>query len=220
MVSQQWLSRKGEVSRLHLSLTTVHTGPYTAVRWISSRGMAHEASETKPSQEGVGQRTGKHGATDWPTRAACTAGDTRGQVFGDAEWRSGAITAPTGSLSPGSPETPQVSRGKADCLYRAPVGLTARSLMTLDFAVTGPLVPPGLLHASFRPCLAATLLRFPSPSPSPGKSFAVTGLDRGLPPPSCRSCSAHKREGGTRGATLFQQSNQGGGDLAERSRPA
>jgi hypothetical protein len=54
-------------------------------------------------------------------------------------------------------------------------------LMNMDFVVTGPLVPHGhasypvlvhrlvhLLHASFRPRLAATPLRFANPSPPSG----------------------------------------------------
>jgi hypothetical protein len=66
--------------------------------------------------------------------------------------------------------------------------------MAADFAIIGSLVQPGrprihraatLLHASFRPRLATTPLRFANPSPP---------LDEGLPPPSCRSCSAHRNE--------------------------
>ena len=62
-----------------------------------------------------------------------------------------------------------------------PPNLPPRSLMTVDFAITCSLVRPGrprypvfvhraaaLLHAFFRPHLAATPLRFASPSPSSG----------------------------------------------------
>jgi hypothetical protein len=45
-----------------------------------------------------------------------------------------------------------------------------------------------LIHASFRPRLATTPLRFSSPSPPPG--WAGDFL-----PPSCRTCSAHKENG-------------------------
>src|SRR5262249_21955602 len=59
--------------------------------------------------------------------------------------------------------------------------LPPRSLMTLDFAIVGSLVRPGrprypvlvhraaaLLHASFRPHLTVTPLRFADPSPPSG----------------------------------------------------
>ncbi len=62
-----------------------------------------------------------------------------------------------------------------------PPDLPPRSLMTVDFAITCSLVRPGrprypvlvhraaaLLHASFRPRLAATPLRFANPSPPSG----------------------------------------------------
>jgi len=62
-----------------------------------------------------------------------------------------------------------------------PPDLPPRSLMTLDFAITCPLVRPGrplypvlvhraaaLLHASFRPHLVVTPLRFANPSPPSG----------------------------------------------------
>src|SRR5215207_6492872 len=62
-----------------------------------------------------------------------------------------------------------------------PPNLPPRSLMTVDFAITCPLVRPGrprypvfvdraaaLLHASFRPHLAMTPLRFANPSPPSG----------------------------------------------------
>src|SRR6058998_2243228 len=42
-----------------------------------------------------------------------------------------------------------------------------------------------LIHASFRPRLATTPLRFSSPSPPPGWA-------EDFHPPSCRTCSAHK----------------------------
>src|SRR6202521_3227155 len=73
-----------------------------------------------------------------------------------------------------------------------PPNLPPRSLMTVDFAITCPLVRPGrprypvfvhraaaLLHASFRPHLAMTPLRFASPSPSSGwtEDFHLQAVD-------------------------------------------
>jgi|SRR5579864_147696 len=55
-----------------------------------------------------------------------------------------------------------------------------------------------LIHASFRPRLTTTPLRFSSPSPS-------TRLGRGLSPPSCRTCSAHKEKDGRFLARLCPQ---------------
>jgi hypothetical protein len=73
-----------------------------------------------------------------------------------------------------------------------PPNLPPRSLMTMDFAIRCSLVRPGrprypvlvhraaaLLHASFRPCLAAAPLRFANPSPSSGwiKDFHLQAVD-------------------------------------------
>jgi hypothetical protein len=79
---------------------------------------------------------------------------------------------------PGPPET---SRGKIDRLHRTPAGYTTPSLMTADFAIISSLVRSGrprypvlvhlaatLLHASYRPRLAATPLRIANPSPPSG----------------------------------------------------
>src|SRR4051794_6629048 len=75
----------------------------------------------------------------------------------------------------------QTSRGKTDRLRRTPAGFTTPTLDDMDFAFHCPLVRPGrprypvlvhraaaLLHAFFRPRLAATPLRFANPSPSSG----------------------------------------------------
>ena len=96
-----------------------------------------------------------------------------------------------------------------------PPDLPPRPLMTMDFAITCPLVRPGrprypvfvhraagLLHASFRPHLAMTPLRFANPSPP-------SGWIEDCPPPSCRSCSAHRKKPRKSGA--IRTSNQGCG---------
>ncbi len=73
-----------------------------------------------------------------------------------------------------------------------PPNLPPRSLMTVDFAISCSLVRPArpaypvlvhrvaaLLHASFRPCLAATPLRFANPSPPSGwvEDFHLQAVD-------------------------------------------
>src|SRR6266852_8542927 len=107
-------------------------------------------------------------------------------------------------------DTPQISRGKFDRLHRTPAGSTTAVLDGWDFAVSSPLVRPqqprypvlvhqvaALLHASFRPRLAATPLHFANPSPH--------RLDRGLSPPSCRTCSAHWMPEPSSGMTDFKR---------------
>jgi hypothetical protein len=83
---------------------------------------------------------------------------------------------------------------------RTPAEFTIPVLMTVDFAfaISSSLVRPGrprypvfvdwaaaLLHAVFRPHLTMTPLRFANPC-------TAIRLARGLPPPSCRSYSAHR----------------------------
>ena len=73
-----------------------------------------------------------------------------------------------------------------------PSDLPPRSLMTMDFAIISSLVRPGrprypllvhraaaLLHASFRPHLAVTPLRFANPSPPSGwiEDFHLQAVD-------------------------------------------
>src|ERR1700752_5457666 len=83
-----------------------------------------------------------------------------------------------------------------------PPNLPPRPLMAVDFAISCSLVRPGrprypgfvhraaaLLHAFFRPHLAMTPLRFANPSPT-------SGWVEELPPPSCRSYSAHTQTAG------------------------
>src|SRR5215217_113263 len=104
-----------------------------------------------------------------------------------------AVRSPCDDLSPESGRrSPEV---RSTAFAARPPDLPPRSLMAVDFAITCSLVRPGrprypvlvhraaaLLHASFRRHLAMTPLRF------------AIRLDRGLPPPSCRSCSAHTPE--------------------------
>ena len=92
--------------------------------------------------------------------------------------RSDRLTATSVSLPRHSADLPRV---RPTAFAARPPDLPPRSLMTLDFAITGSLVRPGrprypvlvhraaaLLHASFRPRLAATPLRFANPSPPSG----------------------------------------------------
>ena len=60
-----------------------------------------------------------------------------------------AVRGPCGSLSSSHRDTAQTSRGKFDRLPRTPAGSTARPLMDMDFAVSGPLVRPGCLISGF-----------------------------------------------------------------------
>ncbi len=92
-----------------------------------------------------------------------------------------AVRSPYGDLSPvaGTQRRPPEVRPTA--FAARPSDLPPRSLMTMDFAISGSLVRPGrprypllvhraaaLLHAFFRPHLAMTPLRFTNPSPSSG----------------------------------------------------
>ena len=92
-----------------------------------------------------------------------------------------AIAALTGTLSPGIPDTAQTSRGKTDRLHRTPAESTAPALDGYGLRGCRPARPAGsasypvlvhrvavLLHASFRPRLATTPLRFANPSPPSG----------------------------------------------------
>jgi hypothetical protein len=107
------------------------------------------------------------------------------------------LTSPSRSRSlrpaqSGLPDTPEISRGKFDRLPCTPAGLPPQPLMTVDFAIIGslvrlgrPLYPvlvhraAGLLHASFRPHLAMTPLRFTNPSPPSGwvKDFHLQAVE-------------------------------------------
>jgi hypothetical protein len=88
---------------------------------------------------------------------------------------------------------PRTERGKAPFKKKChPSYPSNRSLMAVDFAISGSLVRPGrprdpvlvhraaaLLHASFRPHLAMTPLRFANPSPPSGwiEDFHLQAVD-------------------------------------------
>src|SRR5262249_52796451 len=92
-----------------------------------------------------------------------------------------AIRSPHDDLSLESGTQRRSPEVSATAFASRPPDLPPRPLMTVDFAVTCSLVRPGrprypvlvhraaaLLHASFRPRLAATPLRFANPSPPSG----------------------------------------------------
>ena len=92
-----------------------------------------------------------------------------------------AITGLANPLSPGLPDTAQTSRGKIDRLHRTPAGFTTPALDGYGLRDHLLARPAGqasypvlvhrvaaLLHASFRPRLATTPLRFANPSPPSG----------------------------------------------------
>ena len=103
-----------------------------------------------------------------------------------------AVRTPYDDLSPvaGTQRRPPEVRPTA--FTARPPNLPPRSLMTVDFAIIGSLVRPGrprypvlihraaaLLHASFRPHLAMTPLRFANPSPPSGwiEDFRLQAVD-------------------------------------------
>ena len=94
------------------------------------------------------------------------------------------------SLESGTQRRPPEVRSTA--FAARPPDLPPRPLMTVDFAITCSLVRPGrprypvlvhraaaLLHASFRPRLATTPLRFANPSPPSGwiEDFHLQAVD-------------------------------------------
>jgi hypothetical protein len=92
-----------------------------------------------------------------------------------------AIRSPCGDLSPVAETQRRPPEVRPTAFTARPPDLPPRSLMTVDFAITCSLVRPGrprypvlvhqaaaLLHASSRPRLATTPLRFANPSPSSG----------------------------------------------------
>ena len=92
-----------------------------------------------------------------------------------------AVRSPHGFLSPALRDTTQTSRGKFDRLRRTPARSTPRVLDGYGLRDSLPARPAreasypvsvrqvaALLHASFRPRLAATPLRFANPSPPSG----------------------------------------------------
>jgi hypothetical protein len=103
--------------------------------------------------------------------------------------RSGRLATASVSNPRQQHRSPEV---RSTAFAARPPDLPPRSLMTMDFAIACPLVRPGrprypvlvhraaaLLHASFRPHLAATPLRFANPSPPSGwvKDFHLQAVD-------------------------------------------
>src|SRR5215475_9786186 len=92
-----------------------------------------------------------------------------------------AVRSPYGDLSLVAETQRRPPEVRPTAFAARPPDLPPRSLMTVDFAIISPLVRPGrprypvfvhraaaLLHASFRPHLAVTPLRFANPSPPSG----------------------------------------------------
>ena len=92
-----------------------------------------------------------------------------------------AVRPPYDGLSPVAGTQRRSPEVRSTAFTARPPDLPPRSLMTVDFAITCSLVRPGrprypvlvhraaaLLHASFRPHLAMTPLRFANPSPPSG----------------------------------------------------
>jgi hypothetical protein len=103
-----------------------------------------------------------------------------------------AVRSPYDGLSPKSETQRRSPEVRPTAFTARPPNLPPRSLMTVDFAIIGSLVRPGrprypvfvhraaaLLHASFRPHLAMTPLRFANPSPSSGwiEDFHLQAVD-------------------------------------------
>jgi hypothetical protein len=102
------------------------------------------------------------------------------------------VRAPYGDLSPESGTRRRSPEVRSTAFTACPPDLPPRSLMALDFAIRCLLVRPGrprypvlvhraatLLHASFRPRLATTPLRFANPSPPSGwiEDFHLQAVD-------------------------------------------
>src|SRR5882762_4610620 len=92
-----------------------------------------------------------------------------------------AVRPPCDDLSPESGTQRRPPEVRSTAFTARPPNLPPRSLMAVDFAISCSLVRPGrprypvlvhraaaLLHASFRPHLAMTPLRFANPSPPSG----------------------------------------------------
>ena len=103
-----------------------------------------------------------------------------------------AVRSPYGGLSPESGTQRRPPEVRSTAFTARPPDLPPRPLMTVDFAISSSLVRPGrprypvfvhraaaLLHAFFRPRLAATPLRFANPSPPSGwiEDFHLQAVD-------------------------------------------
>jgi hypothetical protein len=114
-----------------------------------------------------------------------------------------AVRSPCDGLSPESGTQRRPPEVRSTAFTARPPDLPPRHLMTVDFAISCSLVRPGrprypvlvhraaaLLHASFRPRLATTPLRFANPSPPSGwiEDFhlqAVVHTRHTNKPPTC-----------------------------------
>ena len=137
------LMRSASYSPLH----STPRGDRSSLRWGESSGL----------------RTGSFPPPTMPSADSCTP-----------------VREPYGSLSP-TKDTMQASRGKLDRLLRTTAGFTSRTLDGYglrDLTPARPTLPASypvlvhrlahLLHASFRPRLTTTPLRFANPSPPSG----------------------------------------------------
>ena len=103
-----------------------------------------------------------------------------------------AVRPPSSDLSPVAGTQRRSPEVRPTAFAAHPPDLPPRSLMTVDFALACSLVRPGrprypvfvhraaaLLHASFRPRLATTPLRFANPSPPSGwiEDFHLQAVD-------------------------------------------
>src|SRR5882757_7175098 len=103
-----------------------------------------------------------------------------------------AVRPPCGDLSPVAETQHRSPEVRSTAFAARPSDLPPRPLMAVDFAIGCSLVRPGrprypllvyrtatLLHASFRPRLATTPLRFANPSPPSGwiKDFHLQAVD-------------------------------------------
>jgi hypothetical protein len=201
------------------SHTTVHTGPYTAVRQIvrtpvptggAAAGVWNRAS-TKKLRSLPRRAVGLH-LSGWHAGRKNTGILPHGSVemhvstlhFHRSVLRRitpptmpsadfcAAVRAPYGALSRVAGTQCRPPEVRPTAFPARPPDLPPRPLMVVDFAIHCSLVRPGrprypvlvhraavLLHASFRPRLATTPLRFANPSPPSGrvKDFHLQAVD-------------------------------------------
>jgi hypothetical protein len=158
--------------RLLPSHTTVRTGPYTAVRWIKRQELFCCRRSLDVSNR----------------RASFDSSEQRQSGFHPCA----AVRPPCDDLSPESGTQRRPPEVRSTAFTARPPNLPPRSLMAVDFAISCSLVRPGrprypvlvhraaaLLHASFRPHLAMTPLRFANPSPPSGwiEDFHLQAVD-------------------------------------------
>jgi hypothetical protein len=107
-----------------------------------------------------------------------------------------AVRSPHGFLSPESRTRRRSPEVSSTTFGTSPPNLQPRRLMDRDFAETRPLVPTRLPHIRFLSigsCLRYRFLRTPPRGDALASrlSFSSIRMDRGLSPPSGRTCSAH-----------------------------